>query len=301
MATNDFLKFAYGVGANKISQAVYAAASWLASGFPTTGTDKTAYSNQLNKAWSQSSFWAQLLGDAIVAKLNKNVVDDGDSTGKLADFLQTMQLVGATGPVFALASAATTDLGTAEKVAGGGIASHFVQVTGAAGINSFGSTADVSRPLYFVTFTGAPLLTNSGNLLLPGAANIQAAAGDFLIAEYLGSGTWQVLMYYQARSPASSGSNANGWWEKRSSGVLEQWGYLPVSAAGALYTVTFPLTPGAGGFTNAANIVGTYFGNNFTGVGDSTSEITNITTASMDIRNTNGATSMGWRAIGRWN
>ena len=245
MATNDFLKFAYGVSANKVSQAAYAVASWLGLGFPTTGIDKTAYSNQLNKVWSQSSFWAQVMGDAIVSKLNKNVVDDGDSTGKLVDFLQTMQLAGVTTPVFSIAAAAAVDLGAAEAVAGGGVASHFVRVTGSTGpITSFGSTADVSRPVYMAQFASTPTITAGANLVIPGVnsgASITAAANDLWLVEYLGSGAWRVLAIFPGASVWQSGSNANGFWEKRPSGIIEQWGTFVGAVTEGHYTFTFPI------------------------------------------------------------
>lgn len=92
-----------------------------------------------------------------------------------------------------LASATTTDLGTAN--------SPNVNVSGVTTITSFGSSASVNAPLYYVTFSGALLLTNNNtSLILPGASNITTAANDSLIAKYLGSGNWQVLEYNYASS-----------------------------------------------------------------------------------------------------
>jgi hypothetical protein len=92
------------------------------------------------------------------------------------------------GPAFSIASAATTDLGT------GG--SHNITITGSTGITSFGSTANVAQPIYYLRFTGAPTLTHNGtSLILPGAINLPAIAGDTALAEYLGSGNWRVAAY----------------------------------------------------------------------------------------------------------
>lgn len=96
-----------------------------------------------------------------------------------------------------IASATTTDLGT--------ISSHVANVTGTTTINSFGSTAATSNPIYVVTFAGALTLTNNNtSLILPSAANITTAANDSLTAEYLGSGNWQVLSYSRASGVAVS-------------------------------------------------------------------------------------------------
>lgn len=87
-----------------------------------------------------------------------------------------------------LASAGTTDLGT--------IASHNVQITGTTGITSFGSTAQTDTPLYYIRFSGVVTLTHNGtSLILPGAANITTAANDTGVAQYLGSGNWQVIAF----------------------------------------------------------------------------------------------------------
>jgi hypothetical protein len=69
-----------------------------------------------------------------------------------------------------IASAATTNIGAA--------AGNFVHVTGSTGpITSFG-TAPVAGRRVTVTFDSTPTITHGANLVLPGAANIVAAAGD---------------------------------------------------------------------------------------------------------------------------
>lgn len=96
-----------------------------------------------------------------------------------------------------IASAATTDLGTATA--------HVVLITGGVTITSFGSTASLAAPIYHVRFAAALTLTYSTNLVLPGGANIAVSAGDALIAEYLGAGNWKVTFYQY-----STGSGALG-------------------------------------------------------------------------------------------
>lgn len=96
-----------------------------------------------------------------------------------------------------IASAATTDLGTATA--------HVVLITGSTTITSFGSTASLSAPIYHVRLAAALTLTYSTNLILPGGATIQGGAGDAFIAEYLGAGNWKVTLYQYATGSGALG------------------------------------------------------------------------------------------------
>jgi hypothetical protein len=98
--------------------------------------------------------------------------------------------IGTFGQESSIASAATTDLGTALQ--------HVVLITGTNTITSFGTSANIAAPIFHVRFSASLLLTNSNSLILPGAANIQTQAGDALLAQYLGSGTWKVNFYQTA-------------------------------------------------------------------------------------------------------
>lgn len=90
-----------------------------------------------------------------------------------------------------IASSATTDLGT--------VASHNARITSTTTITSFGSSASVDFPIYMIKFAASLTLTHNGtSLILPGAANITTAANDTAIAQYLGSGNWQVVSYTRA-------------------------------------------------------------------------------------------------------
>ncbi|MFC5068873.1 hypothetical protein [Flaviflagellibacter deserti] len=81
-----------------------------------------------------------------------------------------------------IVAAATTDLGS--------VASNTVTVTGNTTITSLGTAAaGVER---WVRFTGTPTLTyNATSLILPGATNITAAAGDIAYFKSEGSGNWR--------------------------------------------------------------------------------------------------------------
>lgn len=81
-----------------------------------------------------------------------------------------------------IASATTTDIGAAT--------SNYVLVSGAVTITGLGTIAQGAERV--VRFTGAPLLTyHATNLVLPGAANIQVAAGDIGRFVSEGGGAWR--------------------------------------------------------------------------------------------------------------
>lgn len=67
-----------------------------------------------------------------------------------------------------------------------------IDVTGATGITAI--TLGRGR-LRTVRFTGAPLITNGASLVLPGAANIQAAAGDYAIFRGYAAGVVRCVSY----------------------------------------------------------------------------------------------------------
>lgn len=101
-----------------------------------------------------------------------------------------------------IAAASTTDLGSVPQA--------FVSVTsGASTITSFGSSAIVGS-LHFVKFNVSVTLTNNAtSMILPNnGANIVTAAGDSLVAVYLGGSNWKVLQY-QAISGAALNASSN--------------------------------------------------------------------------------------------
>lgn len=125
-----------------------------------------------------------LLGTAAYENIGPNLKDDG--AGNLVSKITTPG---------AIVAAATTDLGT--------LTTDVITVTGSGvTITSFGASANVANPIYFLTFSGNPLLTNSSSLILPSGANIQAAPGDTAIFQYNGSGNWECLTYQTASGKA---------------------------------------------------------------------------------------------------
>lgn len=98
-------------------------------------------------------------------------------------------------PETALASAATTDLGSAVD--------WKISITGTVTITSFGTRAHCFKAL---RFAGALTLThNATSLILPSGANITTAAGDTCLATSDGSGNWRIRAYQRASGKALVG------------------------------------------------------------------------------------------------
>lgn len=81
--TNDFLIFATGGGANVITQSTYVSSGFVSTGF----SSGTAFSNQLNKVWRQSSTWANVLG-LLLNAVSLDALDNG-APSTLLSSLQT--------------------------------------------------------------------------------------------------------------------------------------------------------------------------------------------------------------------
>lgn len=92
------------------------------------------------------------------------------------------------------AASNTTDIGQ--------FGTNIINIGGSTNILNFGPSANIASPLYFVVFTGAPLITyNATSMILPGAVNLQVTAGDAAILKYNGSSNWTMIAYF-SNSPA---------------------------------------------------------------------------------------------------
>jgi hypothetical protein len=159
------------------------------------------------------------------------------------------------GQVSTLTVGTTTDLGTAT--------SHFVELTGTGTINSFGSSADTSDPIYLVKFAGIMTLTyNSSTMILPNDTDLTVAANDSAVMEYLGAGAWNMLGYFQNSSSVTSISlnskvfTASGTWTVPST----------INAA-SIVKITCVGGGGAGGGISSAIAVAGSAGGAGTGIG----------------------------------
>jgi hypothetical protein len=103
MATNDFLPFANGGGANVLTQAQYAALTALLSGGYQSGVANSA---QMNKTWRQSSIMAAVLGQFAADYSGNNSVDDGTTTTLEANLVAAIRNATKTGVILADTGAA---------------------------------------------------------------------------------------------------------------------------------------------------------------------------------------------------
>ncbi len=125
-----------------------------------------------------------------------------------------------------IASAATINLSLA------GCPGHYAVITGATGpVTSLGTApAGVARVLRFAS---TPTLThNATSLILPGGANIVAAAGDVMFVHSLGSGNWRCTSYMRAASLAALATDL------ASTSAAKGASLIGIQDAGALITAT---------------------------------------------------------------
>lgn len=150
--------------------------------------------------------------------------------------------IGTFGSESTIASASTTDLGSATA--------HVVKVTGIASITSFGTSAQLVAPIYVVRFTSTATLNNTSSLILPQGTNVVTQAGDSLIAEYLGTGHWQVLIYQsQAALTGSFNATPTGFSGATSPAAPTVTWTLSSTMNGPLVSLNIPLFTGTSNAT----------------------------------------------------
>ncbi|HTK34543.1 MAG TPA: hypothetical protein VL358_04545 [Caulobacteraceae bacterium] len=195
------------IGSGTLTFTIQASKSFQAGGGePVIISDQAAPT--ANQMWGTVSSYNNGTGVMVV------VVPAGQTKGsgtKAAWNVSLAGAVGGNGPTFTggtLASpvnnAPADTLASASTVNIGGAASNYVKITGTTTITAFDSLASGAERI--VEFAGALTLThNATSLILPGAANIQTAAGD--IARFIseGSGNWRMLSYARASAAPNAG------------------------------------------------------------------------------------------------
>lgn len=171
----------------------------------TTGTALAA----LLTAWRDALHSSHKGNTAPSYKVNGTIwIDDTSATANL------LKVYDGTNWIVLLSFNPASDAASARFDKGADIASaaaltipthgNFFDVTGTVAITSINSAASTgASKLVALRFTGAGLtLTHHAtNLILPGGANIQTAAGDEAIFVEYGSGTWRCINYQTAQSP----------------------------------------------------------------------------------------------------
>ena len=156
------------------------------------------------RLWSAGASIDMRIPKIVLESFLQEIADTAVTTAKLADASVTMAKLTFDGsaisgalnfaPEVDVASAGTTDIGAA--------ASNNVRITGITTITSFGTAASgITRQLRFAA--ALTLTYNATSLILPGGANIIAAAGDTATAVSLGSGNW-VVVHYTAATTAGA-------------------------------------------------------------------------------------------------
>lgn len=131
----------------------------------------------------------------ISTNASSNYPTGSESIGSsLDDYLRSIQAVVRqylASQASDMVAASTVNLATADG--------FYINVTGATTITSFGTEgAGIS---YLLKFASTPVITHNGtSLILPGAANITAAAGDLMLVVSEGSGNWRCAYYLPAVS-----------------------------------------------------------------------------------------------------
>jgi hypothetical protein len=150
-----------------------------------------------------------------------------------------------------IASASTTDLGS--------IPQPFKTITGTTTITSLGSSAKVGS-IHVVVFSGALTLTyNATSLIIPGQTNQVTAAGDNMIAVYLGSGNWRVLHYIPITGAAVSSIAGNTGAFTLGNCLANSGNVLQVAVPcnlGQIWGLTLSTAGGSGTFGIALGIAG---------------------------------------------
>lgn len=147
-----------------------------------------------------------------------------------------------------IASAATTDIGS--------IPQPFVTITGTVTITSLGSSAKTGS-IHVAVFSGITTLTyNATSLIIPGAINKTTAAGDMMIALYLGGGNWRVLDYVPLAGTVVSSIDGNtGIFTTNSANLRSSGNVLDFSAARSTLPTHQVFTSSSGTYTKPANVL----------------------------------------------
>lgn len=172
----------------KVNNGTVGVGFWYVTNTGTITIDSTAIT------FAQASGTLAFISAAWQAVVSLATIALGLTQAGFSAFVQTL-LAAATSLAFRqllildkhgadIASAATPNLDTATG--------DVIDITGAVNITGFTLTDGVEKT---VRFTGAPTLTHSATLILPGSANIVAAAGDYAVFRGYAAGVVRCVSY----------------------------------------------------------------------------------------------------------
>ncbi|WP_194932800.1 gp53-like domain-containing protein [Pseudomonas aeruginosa] len=181
MATNEFLSFATGAGANVLSQADYDALTTRLSGFQ-SGTAKSA---QVNKAIRQAAFIAAAMGQFAADNSGADSLDNGDLTAFINHFKLALQLfIGSAG--YGIDTGTANAYAVAFSPAVTALSDGMVVKFKAQNANTGASTFNPN------SLGAKPIVTSAGAALSPGMI---PANGDVWLQynSSIGTGCWVIL------------------------------------------------------------------------------------------------------------
>lgn len=180
MATNDFLPFAGGAGANALDQADYEVLTALSAGF----TSGVAPSAACNKVWRQATIMAAVLAQLIVDNTGQNAVDDGTTATLLANLkaatagrLINIQTFTANGTYTPTAGTKKVKV----RVLGGGGAGGGTPATGAStvSVGGPGNGGTYAESLISSSFGGVTVTVGSAGIGAPNSVGGNGGTSSF--------------------------------------------------------------------------------------------------------------------------
>lgn len=172
---------------------------------PLTLTPKDTWEDAAQAILNSNPIVLDSRGQAVIYGTGSYRQIVSDSLGNLiydaeiADFQESVF-----GPQDQISASTTTDLGS--------VASNNVLINGTTTINSFGTSASLASPIYFLTFSGVLTLTyNATSMVLPGGANITTGAGDGAMVEVTNAsaGYWKMIAYFSQAASGALGTAAS--------------------------------------------------------------------------------------------
>jgi hypothetical protein len=254
--SNNFLTFDENK-INMISDANYLTNTQRQNGGATGIMPKEPFNKALYQASIMAAAWGQVFSNLGFA------VSDGDFNS-LVTVLSNVFTKGG-GNLSGGINETSVTLASAATVSIGAAAGNFIEVTGTNNISAFDVAQKGTKRT--LRFAGILTLVHSANLVLPGAANIVTAAGDFVEFESLGAGTWvcsnfspigglarlagSTTQAFQAADGASGkqvvnisqlgASLAESGYQRLPSGLIQQWGTATIPGPASV-TVTLPIS-----------------------------------------------------------
>ncbi|MEC5405133.1 hypothetical protein VOM14_06035 [Paraburkholderia sp. MPAMCS5] len=249
MATNDFLPFAYGGGANVLTQAQYVALTSVLSGGYQSGVANSA---QMNKTWRQSSIMAAVLAQFAADYSGNNSTDDGTTATLEANLVAAIRSATKTGVILADTGAANayTAVNAPPLIAGTWVDGVIQQVkiahanTGASTYAPDGLTAIPIYGLGLQPLQGGELALNGTAVLMHATIASVNSGNPIAVLTECAGGAQQVAAGTQTLHAVNLGqfgsSLATAGYQKLPSGLIVQWGPTGASGSSAV-TVNFPI------------------------------------------------------------